>query len=105
MRTEAMWYSKEDLDTFKYALKHDIAKCSGILDDARFGFMGLESFLTEGLIKHIVLMRKAHVCAILIEQARQRDSNVKSVEKLARLSAISSRWSRQRSHAIAVRHM
>ena len=111
---KAMWYSNEDLETFKHDLHRDVGKCYKILDVTNFHmlskddflhFIGLESFIAQGLIRQICVMKKVHRCRILIEQARQRNFNVYSFEELARVSAIGSIWSRRRSHAIAVEHM
>ncbi|KAL3788536.1 hypothetical protein HJC23_006574 [Cyclotella cryptica] len=110
----ATWYSEKELGSFKIVLKSDVAKCSQMLNESRFGFLsqddavdalGLESFLNRGLTKHIFWMKKVHLHTVLNEQARQRYLSAYSVEELAHSSVISSTWSRKRSHLIAVMHL
>eukprot|EP00804_Cyclotella_cryptica_P004751 CCRYP_016247-RA/>CCRYP_016247-RA protein AED:0.14 eAED:0.14 QI:0/-1/0/1/-1/1/1/0/157 len=111
---KSLWYSKEDFDMFKLVLARDISNCSELIEDATSGLLsdddslhciGLESFVSRGMAQHIAHVKKNHLYRILFEQARQRYLNAYNADALARVSTISSRWSRRRSRAIAVRLM
>lgn len=64
--------------------------------------VGLEVFLSPGLAKRARDKRAIHTKAISEEQFRQIEVNIWDDDRLSRISERSSRWSRERSHGIAL---
>ena len=64
--------------------------------------MGLENFASQDVLRRIVTKRRAHVNAVLQEQQRGTDSSINSI---AMVSMIYSRWARQRAEKIALSYV
>eukprot|EP00804_Cyclotella_cryptica_P016138 CCRYP_004243-RA/>CCRYP_004243-RA protein AED:0.01 eAED:0.01 QI:175/1/1/1/0/0/2/170/165 len=109
------WYDLEDVRKSQIILARDILRCSrmlisksergiGITEEERDQCVGIEHLLsrdTKQKMLGYIAMKKRHLYAVLIEQARQKHFQINSVEELERVATMSSHSARQRSHAIA----
>ena len=106
----ARWYSSKDKRRFKKTLINEVRKMTEVLATPSHKIsasdlsacVGLEVFLSQGLAKRIRDKRDMHTNAILEEQCRQIEVNIWDDDRLSRISEKSSRWSRGRSHDIAL---
>ncbi len=73
----------------------------GLPDDVLILCIGIENLLSNKSIKRAIDERSNHVRVILSEQQRQRDLGVWDDDKLAQLSAMSSRKCRGRAFKLA----
>jgi len=107
---QAMWYSKEERghqkETLKGAVRRLIRRLSttsiaSIHQEELYECIGMEAFLSRDVIVQRKRHRISHCRAILAAQARQRTSNGRDEEELARLSHKSSAHSCARARNIA----
>jgi len=106
-----MFYSREEIDTFKRNLQHDIhqmrrrfASQDEISREVLYDCMGLENFASQDVLQRIVTKRRAHVNAVLQVQEQQRGTN-SSINSIAMVSMIYSQWARQRAEKIALSYV
>jgi hypothetical protein len=115
-----IWYNQEDKVRFTHNVARDAAISirmmsrkivllnsdvdEPISEEELAECVGLENILS-GNMRHIMEMKRRHAWVVFREQALQRVANARSEERLADLASASSRWSRERSHSIAVRYM
>ena len=113
------WHSSEDMEGFRRALAVDVRSVSRDLvgdflrnpssstsEHARnpsrqYECLGIEMFVTEGLAKKIQDTRRAHVKAVLDEQALQRQQGICDAKKLSSVSKRSN-WSEKRARIVAM---
>jgi len=107
--SKSMFYSREEIDTFKRNLQHDIhqmrrhfASGEETSREVLYDCMGLENFASQDVLRRIVTKRRAHVNAVLQEQQRGTNSSINSI---AMVSMIYSRWARQRAEKIALSYV
>ena len=107
--SKSMFFSREEIDTFKRNLQHDIhqmrrhfASGEEISREVLCDCMGLESFASQDVLQRIRMKRRAHVNAVLQEQQRGTNSSINSI---AMVSMIYSRWARQRAEKIALSYV
>ena len=103
-----LWFTQDELDAFKVNYISDImlirnyisrrhAPSTGVL-------LGLEKFLTIQLTEEYTNQRCRRTNGILHEDRLQRNSRMPhiDVDRLARISAENSKWSRERARAAAL---
>ena len=109
---KARWHSSKSKKKFKKVLINDVRRMAEVLsstssdDDISTcdlnACVGIEIFLSHGLANLAREKRKMHTNSILNEQSRQQKINIRDDDRLSRVSERSSRWSRDRSHDLAV---
>ena len=106
---KSMFYSEEDIDIFKrnsyrdaLQMRRHFASGEEISREVLYDCMGLENFASQDVLRRIVTKRRAHVNAVLQEQQRGTNSSINSI---AMVSMIYSRWARQRAEKIALSYV
>ena len=106
---KSMFYSEEDIDIFKrnsyrdaLQMRRHFASGEEISREVLQDYMGLENFASQDVLRRIVTKRRAHVNAVLQEQQRGTNSSINSI---AMVSMIYSRWARQRAEKIALSYV
>lgn len=103
--------SHKDKRRFKKDLMKDTRKMTSILASTDGdsitaadlnACVGIELFLSAGLAIRSKEKRIMHSNAILGEHFRQREMGVQDDVRLAKVSKLSSKWSRERAHGLAV---
>lgn len=107
------WYSPNDKHQFRKALQRTARKLANILAskadedeemsvDELVECVGMEAFLSKGLARHMHEKRKKHSYSVLGEYCCQQQLGVRDDDRLAKVSKLSSKWSRTRAHDVAV---
>ena len=106
---KSMFYSQEDIDIFKrnsyrdaLQMRRHFASGEEISREVLYDCMGLENLVSQEVLQRIRLKRRAHVNAVLREQQRGTNSSINSI---AMVSMIHSRWARQRAEKIALSYV
>lgn len=103
-------YSRQDQREFARAFAKDAARMSTELKDIPAGAvtpeqlcrcLGVDSFVTEDLVRFTREKRQMHNESVLEEQRRQALCGTPDIEKLARVSRKSSKWARCRAEKLA----
>ena len=71
-----------------------------VTNDDLIQCVGIETYLSESLLKRAVKRREKHIHLILAEQQRQEELNVCDSDLLSCVSEMSSKWSVNRAAAI-----
>ena len=64
--------------------------------------IGIELFITPGLMRHVIQAKENHVRAVLSEQSSQEDQGIQDFDKLRDKSRKSSQGARSRARMLAV---
>ena len=106
---KSMFYSEDDIDIFKrnsyrdaLQMRRHFASREEISREVLYDCMGLENFASQEVLQRIRMKRRAHVNAVLREQQRGTNSSINSI---AMVSMIHSRWARQRAEKIALSYV
>ena len=108
----ARWYTEDEQKTFRRKMLRDAVKSSLRMEDcfsnapqdlAFQDYVGLDHLISRDVgerYQALKAARKEHAKIVLAEQKAQRLQGKNSVEDLARVSGMSSYWSRERAHKV-----
>ncbi len=105
------WISTEDRKSSRQAQLSDVLKTRSLIEskpreslsqEEILQCIGIESLLTNKVLKKTCEKRRMHRQAILAEQQRQQPLHIHDAENLCQISEIHSQWSREKAHKIAV---
>mmetsp|Transcript_25906 Transcript_25906/g.52684 ORF Transcript_25906/g.52684 Transcript_25906/m.52684 type:complete len:192 (+) Transcript_25906:157-732(+) len=107
------WYSPSDKHKFRKALQRTARKLATILAskveedkemsvDELIECVGMEAFLSKGFARLMHEKRKKHSFSVLGEYCHQQQLGVRDDDHLAKVSKLSSKWSRERARNVAV---
>mmetsp|Transcript_16801 Transcript_16801/g.32778 ORF Transcript_16801/g.32778 Transcript_16801/m.32778 type:complete len:197 (-) Transcript_16801:200-790(-) len=103
------WNTSGDYRAFRRALRADVKSTSEMVaekpqdqvtNDDLIQFVGIETCLSESLLKRTVKRREKHIHSVLAEQQRQEKLNIHDSDLLGCVSEMSSKWSVNRAAAI-----
>ncbi len=103
------WNTSEDYRAFRRALRVDVKTTlkmvaekpqDRVTNDDLIQCVGIETYLSESLLKRAVKRREEHIHLILSEQQRQEELNICDFDLLSCVSEMSSKWSVNRAAAI-----
>ena len=105
------WTSTEDRKSSRQAQLSDVLKTRSLIEskpreslsqEEILQCIGIESLLTNKVLKYTCEKRRMHKQAVLAEQQRQQSLHIHDDEDLCQISEIHSQWSRERAHKIAL---
>ena len=108
---KSKWYSSHEKrnsrdqmiqDTRQVHKKINAAPSKVITKEQLHQCIGIELYVTPGLMKHVIHEKKSHVKAVLLEQRNQEHQDIQDPEKLRCVSRKSSQWARSRARKLAV---
>ena len=109
--TSEAWYTKDDKIIFQRALLRDARRVAAEVErapldapltaDVLYECVGIEAFVTDGLMARIAERRRAHVRAVLVEQRLQKELGIHDPERLAAVSSQFSRSMKDRARRLA----
>ncbi len=103
------WNTSEDYRAFRRALRVDVKNTlkmvaekpqDQVTNDDLIQCVGIETYLSQSLLKRAVKRREEHIHSILAEQQRQEELNICDSDLLSCVSEMSSKWSVSRAAAI-----
>ena len=103
--TNSKWFSNEDYAHHKENLLQDFlearrllatAPTQDLIDDQISKFLGIETFLSPGFARRVLIDKRQHISMIIAHQVRLK------MQDLCDLSDASSRMSRERAHRSVV---
>ena len=110
----ALWYTEDEIKAFRRQMLRDAVKCSIKMADcfsnapqnlASQDYVGLEHLISRDVgerYQSLKVARREHAGIVLAEQKSQRRQRRNSIEDLARVSGMSSYWSRERSRKVGI---
>lgn len=99
-------YSTQERRRFRQELIREVQKLSRELNDTPtesitpeqlVRCVGIEVFVSKGLVRYVTEKKRAHVDAVLLEQSIQRKQCVCDIEMLSEVSRMRSQWARDRA--------
>mmetsp|Transcript_1174 Transcript_1174/g.2427 ORF Transcript_1174/g.2427 Transcript_1174/m.2427 type:complete len:192 (-) Transcript_1174:72-647(-) len=103
------WNTSRDYRAFRRTLRAYLKSTSKMVakkpqdqvtNDDLIQCVGIETYLSESLLKRTVKRREKHIHSVLAEQQRQEELNMHDSDLLGCVSEMSSKWSVNRAAAI-----
>ena len=104
------WYNSQDREAFRLELVRDVRRLSGELErtgsealtpEVLLDCMGIEVFVTRGLLRRMTEQKRMHIHAVLSEQLLQTRQGISDPEKLSKVAKRSSKSSAKRARKLA----
>jgi len=104
-----LWYTDQEKREIRRALVRDPLRMSAVVDragttidlDQLHECVGIETYMTRGLARMVVDVRRSNIEAVLAEQRRQAERGVRDEDAISTVSRKHSKWSRDRARKLA----